>query len=139
MFEIIVGLFIITNTCLQLFWFHWSRSVEQRKHFTDSESAGVEIDLIDSIQAYVDTKIENELVIKKRDEEWSEFLSKTPSASETKASEAPNSFRIIEEDDAIDLNAHLEKNEEGKYDHSQIDGALDGMFQTPEAQRIHNG
>lgn len=129
MFEIIVGIFIITNTCLQLFWFHWSRSVEQRKHFTDSEAAGVEIDLIDSIQAYVDTKVENEIRIKKRDQEWSEFLSKTP-----RTSEAPSTFTISEEDN-VDLNSHLEKNKEGKYDHSQIDGVLDSMFQSTESQK----
>ncbi|MCD6435480.1 MAG: hypothetical protein J7L15_03750 [Clostridiales bacterium] len=129
MFEIIVGIFIITNTCLQLFWFHWSRSVEQRKHFTDSEAAVVEIDLIDSIQAYVDARVENEITIKKRDQEWSEFLSKTP-----RASEAPSAFTISEEDN-VDLNAHLEKNKEGKYDHSQIDGVLDSMFQSTESQK----
>ncbi len=116
-FEIIVGLFIITNTCLQLYWFRWSRSVEQRKHFTDSDTNGAEIDFITNLEEYLDLKIKNEITIRDRDKEWQEFISQTPETPETP--ETPN--------------AHLERDHQGKFNHEEIDGALDGMFAPTES------
>ena len=36
-FEHIVGVFIIMNTCLQIGWFLWSYNIHKRKHFTDEK------------------------------------------------------------------------------------------------------
>ncbi len=127
-FEIIVGLFIITNTCLQLYWFKWSKSVEKRKHFTDSDSNNAEIDLINNIDEYLELKVQNEIVIRDRDKEWQEFMS-VPKRPGVSIVEIDHSEHTGHPDTA---NAHLDKDDQGKYDHSKVDGALDGMFSAPE-------
>ncbi len=35
MIEIIVMIGVITNAILQIYWFFWSKSIHDRKHFTD--------------------------------------------------------------------------------------------------------
>lgn len=119
------------NAILQTGWLKWSYGVHKRKHFTDSEAAGAEIDIIHSIQEYVDAKVENELVIKARDKEWSEFMdsasSTTSPSSLDKEMDVPE-YVPFEDFEFNDPNSHLEKDDEGKYDHKDVKGALDGVF-----------
>ena len=130
-FEIVVGLFIITNTCLQLFWFFWSKSVEQRKHFTDSQANNAEIDFINTIEEYLKLKVQNEITIRERDKEWEEFMAPGKCGGKSPGKSPGVSLEI----DSLDssehpdtANAHLERNEKGHYDHTKVDGALDGLF-----------
>ena len=116
MIELFVLFFVAGNFFLQFGWFIWSYNIHRRKHFTDSgASANAEIDLITSIQTYVDAKVENEIVIKKRDEEWSEFMSKP-----TDVKDEPETAGIIPKP---------EKGPDGKYNPSEVKGAFDNAFE----------
>ncbi len=163
--EIIVTITAIAsvwNAILQSGWFVWSKNIHDRKHFTDDE-INTEIDLIHSIQAYVDAKIENELVIKTRDQEWAEFMETSKRSAykdEIKNSVTLEDFAKFADTNELDSyvpfgdmdvfkdikytepheshempedpNAHLELNEDGKYNHEIIDGKLDTFFESGE-------
>ena len=127
--EIAVLIFVAGNFFLQSFWWRWSYKIHHRKHFTDSDANGAEIDFITNLEEYLDLKIKNEMTIKKRDEEWSEFISQTP---KTPITDWRNPDDHAEPLDGLNSqNSHLEKDSEGKFNHEDIAGALDGMFASP--------
>jgi len=136
MIEIAVLFFVAGNFFLQSSWWIWSYKIHNRKHFTDSEAASTEIDLIHSIQSYVDAKVENELIIKARDKEWSEFMKIQKDSAERKELEdfVPyDDFKDFDKDFketeiTEDPNAHLERDEKGNFNPAHIEGALDGLF-----------
>jgi len=97
MIEVIILIGVWGNLMLQSAWFFWSYKFPHRKHYTDD----VEIDLIDKLDEYFETKLQNE----KLKANWGEFH---------------------HEDIPKDLNP--QRGENGKYNHEEVQGALDGLF-----------
>ncbi len=128
MFEIMVGIFIITNTCLQIGWFLWSYTLSRRKHIDDSRKIeGIQTieDIhseIESLQAEFDI-LEKEKAIVRAEAEisWRAFLNKMETTKDAKdAKNAKNA--------EADPNNHLIKDYNGRYNHKEIKGGLDEFF-----------
>jgi regulatory protein YycI of two-component signal transduction system YycFG len=128
MIEVFVLIFVAGNFFLQFGWFLWSRKVEERKHFTDSESINSEIDIIHSIQAYVDAKVENELAIRARDKEWEEFMKPQPQTQKNSFDTFDPSIFTQLEDPIENPNKDLERGPDGKFNPDHIEGKFDGIF-----------
>lgn len=103
---------VLLNFGLQAYWFHWSTKVQERKHFTD------EANEMDRIKSMFDKEEA------RRKKAWEEFIP-TP---KTKIVPAPEDFPIIDFNTDVNLNAHLKKDEEGKFNPDEVSGKLDGFF-----------
>ncbi len=126
MFEIVVGIFIITNTTLQLGWFWWSYKNHHRKHYTDDTVDSQEIELYDRIKEYYDTRYQNEKETKERNEAWKEFAEHSP-APEQSSNELDKDWSGPKEKEK-EPQPQPQRGKDGKYDHKEIDGDFDGFF-----------
>lgn len=128
-FEIIVGLFIITNTCLQMYWFFWSRHIHienvsrGRKHFTDGGDAE-EIETYDKMRDYWDNLQDDRI----REDNWKEFTT-TDGEPEEPRDYKPMTKTQTQKTRPIPSEVKPpQRYEDGRYKHSEIDGEFDGFF-----------
>ncbi len=111
MFEIVVGIFIITNTCLQLGWFTWSYTLNRRKHEDDMTQE------METLQAEFNAlELEKRQIQAEAEKSWEAFLAKME-----------NYPKPIPSPEEVDPNEHLTKTN-GKYNHNEVSGGLDGFF-----------